>query len=434
MNIAVIGMWHLGTVTAACLANVEYSVVGYDQNSDTVSMLENGNLPVNEPGLCELIQTAMERRFLRFTSNPADIAGCDIVWVSYDTPIDGEDQADISFVVSRIEALFPHLKDGSLIIISSQLPVGTTSQLEASLRENRPTLSASFACIPENLRLGKAIKVFTNPDRVVAGVRKERDKSRIAQLLAPFTDNIVWMSVESAEMTKHAINAFLATSVAFINELSGICERFGADISEVERGLKSDTRIGQRAYLRPGPAFAGGTLARDLKYLISFGQKEELTMPLLAGVVKSNELHKNWPRQKLTELLGSPEGKKVALLGLTYKAGTDTLRRSEAVEIGRWLNRLGAKVGAYDPEVKELPNELRNVIQLCATPGEAIEGAQAVLIGTPWPEFRNLKADEITARMERPAVVDPEGFLAEVFEKNPRILYVRVGTPDETRR
>lgn len=434
MSIAVVGMWHLGTVTAACLANAEYKLVGYDENPDTVAMLENGNMPVNEPGLCELIETGMERGFLRFTSDPGDIAACDTVWVSYDTPVDQEDQADIGFVVSRVEALFPHLKDGCLIIISSQLPVGTTSQLEASLRANRPTLSASFAYLPENLRLGKAIEVFTNPDRVVAGIRTERDRSLIAHLLAPFTDNIVWMSIESAEMTKHAINAFLATSVAFINELSGICERYGADISEVERGLKSDTRIGPRAYLRPGPAFAGGTLARDLKYLMLFGQRKELPMPLLTGVVESNDLHKNWPRRKLTGLLGSLEGKKVALLGLTYKPGTDTLRRSEAVEIGCWLNRRGVKVEAYDPRIKELPSGLRNLIQLRSTPRKAIERAQAVLVGTPWPEFRNLKADEITAMMDRPAIVDPGGFLAEIFEGDPRIVYVKVGGPDETRR
>ena len=432
MKIGVLGMWHLGTVTAGCLAKAGYTVVGYDQNLDTVAKLQNAELPINEPGLLQLIQTGVERGLLCFTSDPADIASCNVVWVAYDTPVDDKDRADTTFVISSLEALFPHLKDGDLIIISSQLPVGTTSGLEARLGASRPDVSASFAYLPENLRLGKAIEIFTNPDRVVAGVREEEDKARIARLLAPFTDKIIWMSVESAEMTKHAINAFLATSVSFINELAAICERYGADVSEVERGLKTDIRIGPRAYLRAGSAFAGGTLARDLKYLLSFGREKEITTPLLSGVIESNELHKNWPREKLTDLLGGFEGKKLALLGLTYKSGTDTLRRSEALEIGCWLKNRGAEVAAYDPALKDLPNELENVIQLCATLGEALEGAQAALVATPWPEFKKLRADEVATRMERPVVVDPGGFLAEIFENDPRILYLKVGRPHET--
>ena len=434
MNIAVLGMWHLGTVTAGCLAKAGHSVIGFDQKSDTVAMLKNGLVPVNEPGLSKLIRKSIERGQLSFSSDLTEIACCDIFWVAYDTPVDEDDRADIGFVMSSIEALFPHLKDGDLIIISSQLPVGTTSQLEARLRANRPNLSFSFACLPENLRLGTAIEVFTNPDRVVAGVRGEEDKARIARLLAPFTDKIIWMSVESAEMTKHAINAFLATSVCFINELAGICECYGADASEVEQGLKSDTRIGLRAYLRPGPAFSGGTLARDIIYLLTFGREKKLHTPLFEGVLKSNESHKNWPRQKLADLLGSFEGKRVALLGLTYKPGTDTLRRSESLEHGRWLKSQGAELTAYDPLVEKLPPELEKVINLCATLGEALEGAQAVLIATPWPELRKLKAEEVATKMDRPVVVDPSGYLAEILENDPRIVYLSVGRTHETCR
>ena len=427
MNIAVLGMWHLGTVTAGCLANVGYSVAGYDQNVDAVATLQQGSLPVNEPGLSELIATGVGQGLLSFTSDPVKISECDTIWVAYDTPVDEQDRADVDFVVSSIEALFPYLKEGSLIIVSSQLPVGTIFQLERRLQANRPGISVSFACLPENLRLGKAIEVFNHPDRVVAGVRREKDKKRIAALLQPFSDNIIWMSVESAEMTKHAINAFLATSVAFINELSGICEHYGADVSEVEKGLKSDHRIGQQAYLRPGEAFAGGTLARDLKYLIRLGQDKKLPTPLFSGVIESNDLHKKWARRKLKEVLKTFKGKRVAMLGLTYKPGTNTLRRSEAVETARWLNERGAEVVAYDPAVKILPDALANIIHLCKGPGEALRGAHAVLIGTPWPEFKKLEAEEVVSLMVLPAVIDPGGFLSEIFENQPGIVYVTIG-------
>jgi len=167
MNIAVLGMWHLGTVTAGCLADKGYNVIGYDQNTDMVAMLLNGNLPVNEPGLSELIETGIKSGLLSFTSDPATITECDIIWAAYDTPVDERDRADVNFVLNSLEALFPYLKDGQMIIISSQLPVGTTSQMETRLREKRPEISIFFAYVPENLRLGNAIDVFKHPDRIV---------------------------------------------------------------------------------------------------------------------------------------------------------------------------------------------------------------------------------------------------------------------------
>ena len=427
LRVAVIGMWHLGTVVAGCLSAAGYEVVGYDSDIETLKVLRGGGLPVNEPGMKELLRKGNIEGLLRFTSNPRAIAGVDVIWVTYDTPVDEEDEANTNFVISSVAALFPYLIDGQLIIISSQMPVGTTSQLEVLLTEKRPNLLVSIAYIPENLQLGKAISGFTEPERVVVGIRTEQDKLRIAKLLQPFTDNIIWMSVESAEMTKHAINAFLATSVAFINEISGICEHYGADASEVETGLKSDHRIGQRAYLRPGEAFAGGTLARDLKYLIGFGQDKQLSTPLFSGVIESNNLHKKWERRKLTETLKTFKGKRVAILGLTYKPGTDTLRRSGAVETAIWLNERGVEIVAYDPAVKILPDVLENVIHLCSGPDEVLKGAHAVLIGTPWPEFKKLEAGELVSLMALPVIIDPGGFLFEIFGNRDGIVYVTIG-------
>ncbi|EQD40130.1 UDP-glucose 6-dehydrogenase, partial [mine drainage metagenome] len=226
-----------------------------------------------------------------------------------------------------------------------------------------PEKALSFACSPENLRLGKALDVFLKPDRVVVGVRSVRDKERIGRLLQPITDRIEWMSVESSEMTKHAINAFLATSVVFANEIASVCEMVGADAKEVERGLKTEQRIGPKAYLSPGVAFAGGTLARDIEFLKVVSQEHQLSIPLLESVKTSNDQHKGWVRHKLKALFPNLNGVVIVVWGLTYKPGTDTLRRSLAVELCDWLIEQGAKVRVHDPAVKELPLEWNGLVQ-----------------------------------------------------------------------
>src|SRR5262249_7302954 len=293
------------------------------------------------------------------TTDTADaVRDADVVWVTVDTPVDDEDRADVESVVRGVAALFPHLRNGALVLTSSQVPVGTTRRLEAMFAEAAAGRRVGFAYSPENLRLGKAIEVFTRPDRVVAGVRSPEDRATIERLLAPFTDRIEWMSVESAEMTKHALNAFLATSVTFINEIAALCEQVGADAKEVERGLKSEARIGPRAYLSPGAAFAGGTLARDVVFLAGLGRARGAATHLLASVTRSNDVHRQWAARILEQALTNVGGKSIAIWGLTYKVGTDTLRRSSAVELCRWLIERGATVRAHDPVVKTLPADL----------------------------------------------------------------------------
>src|SRR5258708_4995638 len=251
MRVSVAGLWHLGTVTAACCARGGHDVAVSDDDSSVVQDLRQNRLPVDEPGLAEMTASEIASGRLRFTDDASTLAECDILWICYDTPVDENDNADTEFVYSRIGKLLPYLRPDSLVLISSQLPAGSTSRLNTL----RPELT--FAYSPENLRLGKAIDVFMKPDRVVIGVGNPHSRERLSALFAPFTDRIEWMSIESAEMTKHALNAFLATSVAFINEVAVICEKTGADAQEVERGLKSDVRIGSKAYLHPGGAYAG---------------------------------------------------------------------------------------------------------------------------------------------------------------------------------
>ena len=385
MKVCVLGLWHLGTVTAACLAAGGRRVTGLDFEDALIANLKNGQPPLFEPGLEDLLKQGLQSGALDFSSDPGEsVHQAQVIWVTYDTPVDDDDNADVEYVVERVARLFPFLEAGQAVLISSQLPVGTSQRLENLFAQARPGVNVSFSYSPENLRLGKAISVFSQPDRVVIGIRSESTRQLFIDLLAPFTGHIEWMSVESAEMTKHALNAFLAASVTFINEIAAICEQVGADAKEVERGLKSESRIGPKAYLGPGGAFAGGTLARDIAFLTQLGQQNDLPLHLVPAVRASNDAHKNWPRRRLTQLLGDLHGKTIAVWGLTYKPGTDTLRRSSAVELCQWLLEQGARVQAHDPALSSLPAALSD-IQLCATALQAAQGTHALVIATDWP-------------------------------------------------
>ena len=427
MRVAVVGMWHLGTVTAACLAAAGHDVVGIDDDSELINKLRQGLLPVSEPGLKELTRSQFEAGRLLFSSDMRSLGEAEVVWITYDTPVNDSDCADVDLVLGKVIALYPYLNEQGLLLISSQLPVGSTRKLEQIYRDVVPKGEAGFAYSPENLRLGRAIEAFARPERVVVGTRDITARNRIRILLRPLTENIEWMSVESAEMTKHALNAFLATSVAFINELATVCERVGADAREVEKGLKTDVRIGQKAYLRPGQAFGGGTLARDISFLIQTGQSKGLPINLFSGVQRSNDSHKEWPCRKLLEVLGELAGRRLTVLGLTYKPGTDTLRRSPAVELCQWAHRRGATVTAYDPAIQMLPPELARFIGLQATCEAALRGACAVYLATEWPEFEDLTADKLLRWTNDAIVIDPGRFLENVSH-DPRIHYFSIGS------
>ena len=427
MKVCVFGLWHLGTVTAACLASGGHHVIGLDFDETVLANLKKGQPPLFEPGLEDLVSKELESGFLNFSTNPTEaIHGVQVIWVAYDTPVDDEDNADVEYVVERVSRLFPYLEAGQEVLISSQLPVGTSKRLEELFTKARPNVQVSFSYSPENLRLGKAISVFTQPDRVVIGARSENSRKIFTELLSPFTDHIEWMSVESAEMTKHALNAFLATSVTFINEIASICEQVGADAKEVERGLKSESRIGPKAYLGPGGAFAGGTLARDIAFLTKLGQQNDLPIYLVPAVRASNDAHKNWPRRRLVQLFSVLKGKTIAIWGLTYKAGTDTLRRSSAIELCQWLLEQGAQVQAHDSAVKSLPEQFA-AIRLCASPLDAVQGADALVIATEWPDYRAVSMTEILTSMHSAIVLDANRFLAASLEALPNVTYVAVG-------
>jgi UDPglucose 6-dehydrogenase len=425
MKLAIAGLWHLGCVTAACCAK-HFDVVGLDFDPANVARLRRGQAPLAEPGLDELIQSGLAARRLSFTTEIATACGeADILWVTFDTPVDDDDRADLDFVLNHVRRCVPALPAGTLVLLSSQLPVGTCRLLENEFGSQ----GYRFACTPENLRLGKALEIFSKADRIIAGCRDERSRTQLTGLFAPFTSQVIWMRPESAEMTKHAINSFLALSITFMNELSVLCERTGADAKEVERGLKSESRIGPRAYLSPGGAFAGGTLARDVVTCIGLGEKFGEPLSVFPAIKQSNDRHRQWPQRKLMEYFPTPPSGPVALLGLTYKPGTDTLRRSSAIELARTLHARGFRVAAYDPVVKSLPAGL-DFITLHAGAVPLLRGAAALVVCTEWPEFR--QRDDwpaLLAAMAAPLVIDATRFLSAQLGALPHLTYVTVGSP-----
>ena len=433
--VAVVGLWHLGVVIAACLAEAGVEVVATDPDPSVITMLRDDHPPVEEPGLGALLHTTRTSRWLTFAHPPSGSLGhAKIVWIAFDTPVDDDDHADADFVLRQACAALTGAVAGALVVVSSQLPVGSVAALERRMAASgRDDLR--FACVPENLRLGRALETFSSPERFVAGVRSSEDAAQLAPLLDRFGARVEWMRVESAEMTKHALNGFLATSVAFINEISGICEKVGADASDVARGLKSERRIGPDAYLEPGDAFAGGTLGRDVSFLNELAHSHGLPGELVAGVAQSNATHHGWSRRALTALLGKGgengdrvlAGRRIAVWGLTYKPGTNTLRRSSALELCRWLRAARASVRAYDPAIGALPADAAAAVELMDSPLAAVEGADALIVCTPWPQFRSVPVEDVVALMARPIALDPGGHLRHTLGEATSVRYARVG-------
>lgn len=420
MKITVAGLWHLGCVTAACCAK-HFQVTGLDFDAALIRELQAGKAPTFEPGLDELLAEGLTRARLSFTDRPEQAcADTELLWLTYDTPVNEQDEPDAQFVLDRLHTCLRYLPAGRLVLISSQLPVGTCRRLEKEYPQ------FSFASSPENLRLGKALETFQQADRIVAGVRDSAGKEVLDQLFRPFTGQILWMRPESAEMVKHALNSFLAVSVTFINEVAGLCEQTGADAGEVSQGLKTDLRIGPRAYLSPGSAIAGGTLARDVTTLARLAAESKKSLPMISAVMPSNERHRAWAYERLRDRLGRLRGKSVAVLGLTYKPNTDTLRRSASVELCQELLADGAAVRAFDPVVKSLPPELSKVSLAKSLP-EALTGADAAVVGTEWPEFRKAPWGELLQIMRARVIIDASRFLERQLAAEPGVELFSVG-------
>ena len=428
-RIAVAGLWHLGTVTAAVMAEAGHDVVAFDV-PEVVGPIDRGEFPVAEPELAEVWSAQRAVGRLRTTSNVEDLADRAFVWVCYDTPLDTDDRPDTEFVVGRVRQIVDRLGVAT-VAVSSQLPVGSVAALVAYAR-GAGKHGVGFVSIPENLRLGSALAYLRKPDRFVVGSSSDVDRARVAAVLEPFGAPIAEMRVESAEMTKHALNAFLATSVVFANEIAAIAERVGADAREIEEGLKSDVRIGRRAYVRAGEAFAGGTLARDITFLRAIGAERDAVPLQIAATYESNEHHKTWIDREAARLLAGTPSPRIAILGLTYKPGTDTLRSSTAVGLGRRLTRSGARVTGFDPAIRADRPELGSAVMRAASVEEALLDADIAIVMTPWPEFREI-APATWQCMRHRRVIDPQRFLEATA--GPYVDdYAAFGRPDRAGR
>jgi UDPglucose 6-dehydrogenase len=428
MDVGVLGLGHLGSVTAASLAKLGHRVVGMDFDEARVANLSKGIAPIFEPGLEELIGRGLSSGNLRFTGAVNEVKDIDVLWIAYDTPVDDGD-ADTDFVMAQIERALLGMSRDVVVLISSQLPVGSVRRLECAETLNHGTPQLRMAYSPENLRLGRAVDDFLCPERIVVGIRSSRDRELLHGLLSSITESIEWMSVESAEMTKHAVNAFLAASVVFANEIASICESVGADAKEVERGLKTESRIGPRAYLSPGAAFAGGTLARDVAYLNRTAHERGVITPLLSSVLASNDAHKHWVQGKLRRLFVDLSRTTIAVWGLTYKPGTDTLRRSPSVELCDWMIREGATIHVHDPMVKSLPEHWCDAVERYDDPIAAVRGAHALVVATEWPLYRTLSTDQLIQCSPHLVVLDPNRFLKDLAATEGRVRYFAVGMP-----
>lgn len=421
MKIAVYGMTHLGCTTAAAMSS-QYEVIAVDDSPDLIQQLRSGLLPVYEPGLTELARENATASRLHFSHNLSDCLKCDVIWFALDVPVNEVDEADEAFITQKIEALFPFLKRNAVFLISSQVPVGTTRALAQRYRAQFPETPVFFCYSPENLRLGRSLDAFLQPERIVLGADPEFPQQILISLLSWLTPNLLWMSIESAEMSKHALNSFLALSITFINEVASLCRSTGASPTEVEKALRSEPRVGAKALIRPGPAFGGGTLARDIRYLLRESERQHTQTPLLRSILESNYNHQSWPIRALETLLGSLQSKKVTLLGLAYKPGTSSTRRSIALFLAGELLKRGASVTAFDPKVRALPPPFSG-ISIAPDCARALKGADAAIVTTEWADFLSL-TPTLFQTMKHQNLVDPTRFLQKVAERSESLNYV----------
>ena len=407
MKVCVLGIWHLGSVASACLADLGFQVVGVDDDAARVEELNHGHAPLFEPGLDELLAKNLAAGRLRYVADVSEgAAGADYVLIAYDTPVDERDEVELSGLFAAARAVAPHLAAGATIVVSSQVPVGTCEQLAEAVREANPAIEFGIACVPENLRLGQALQRFTAPDFLVFGAADAGTHERLEALFAGIETSKLRTDLRTAEMTKHAINAYLATSISFINEIANLCDLVGADGLEVAKALRLDSRTGNETPLSPGLAFGGGTLARDMKALRGIGLKHGYEPSLISGAIRVNERQNGTVLTRLKSVCKTVRGLTIGVLGLTYKPGTSTVRRSPAVEIVRALVAEGATVRAYDPRADQAEVRPYNHLFVRYDNAYAVaDGSQALILATGWPQFRDLDFRRIRDLMWNPRLL-----------------------------
>lgn len=425
-KVCVVGVWHQGAVAAACLADVGYTVVGVDRDQECVDCLNKGKAPLFEPGLDDLLAKAIKSGRLSFTSNiKQGLADVRDIIIAFDTPVDENDKVDLSEIYMTAREMAPYLLPDSVILVTAQVPVGTSDQIAALIRETNPQADFGIAYSPENLRLGQAIERYNSPPMPVIGADCVETLNRVEKLFSPFPVSWMRMSLRSAEMTKHALNAFLAVSICFANEIGNLCDEVGADAQQIAKGLRLEPRIGPKAMLFPGLGFSGGTLARDMKTLQHLGDHVGCDTSVIDGAWEANRRQNGLVVQRLRKIFGSLDGLHVGVLGLTYKPDTSTLRRSVSIEIIHDMVSQGAVVTAYDPMADRQELSRHMEFEFCADAYLAAEGCDVLILITPWPEFKQLDYQRIRTIMKRPLIFDPQNMLEP--EQLSQIGFVHLG-------
>ncbi|HEY6451112.1 MAG TPA: nucleotide sugar dehydrogenase [Steroidobacteraceae bacterium] len=425
MRICVLGLSQLGAISAAGLASLGHRVTGLDFDESRIAPLASGVAPGSEPGLEPLLRQGLSAGRLRFSSNVGDATrDIDVLWIACDVPLDNGNAAGTDEVLGQIERVLPALGADTLVLVCSHLPVGTVRRLEWTAALSGPGAPVRVACSPENLRAGSAVSDFLHRGRLVVGVRSELDKPPLLELLGPICGSIEWTTVESAEMTRHAINAFLATSMSFANELASMCESVGADAREVERGLRSDSRIGAAACLVPGAAFADSALERDVAFLNRTAREHGVDTPLLFAVLSGNDANRSCIRNRLRLLFPDLSRVTVAIWGLVRGSDTGTRLAPTSVELCTWLLHEGARIQLHAAEVSIPPDQWGAGVRLDQDALAAVRGAQVLVIAADSPIYQSISREQLLQCTDALVVLDTYEVLPHLAGDDARLKYL----------
>ena len=419
MRIAMIGTGYVGLVSGACFSEFGIDVVCVDLDANKIAGLENGQVPIFEPGLETLVANNVEKSRLSFTTGLNEaVASSDAVFIAVGTPSRrGDGHADLSYVHAAAAQIAEALDGYTVIVTKSTVPVGTGKEVERIVRATRADADFDVVSNPEFLREGSAIEDFMRPDRVVIGTDSERAQELMRALYRPLSlieTPILFTNRETAELIKYATNAFLATKISFINEVANLCERVGADVYDVSRGMGLDGRIGKK-FLHPGPGYGGSCFPKDTLALVKTAQDFDTPIRIVETVVDINDQRKQEMASRIvTACDGSVVGKSIAVLGLTFKPNTDDMRESPSLDIVPALQAAGAVVRAFDPEGMEEAKKVLQDVVWCGDTYEAIDGSNAAVIVTEWNEFRSLDFERMKNIMKSPILVD----LRNVYDPN----------------
>ncbi len=427
-KICVIGVGYVGLTTGTCFSDLGNTVVGVDVNPDKIKELNEGGVPIYEPGLSEMVARNRKAGRLMFTTSYEEgLEDADFVFICVGTPEGVDGEADLKYVRSAAETIAKTMTHPLIIVNKSTVPVGTGDWVANIVKENQPEpIDFSVVSCPEFLREGSALRDFMNPDRTVLGSQNQDASEQVAQLFLTLRAPIVMTDLRTAEMIKYASNAFLATRISFINEISNICEAVGADVTEVAQGMGYDQRIGHH-FLQAGVGYGGSCFPKDVKALAHIAEDHNVTPKVLHSVVDVNNYQRQRIMEKVREELGDLNGKTVALLGLAFKENTDDLRESPAMDIAEHLLNGGASVHAFDPVAMDNAARALPTLKMCRDAYETAKGADALVIATPWNEFKNLDMERILPTMNTPVLIDGRNLFDPEAMKDMGYRYRGVG-------